>query len=483
MAMAIQSIAARCKSQLRKFGAAQDGNAAMIFALAMLPTIGLMGAAIDYSRASAVRTDLQAALDSAALMVSKTAPTMTADEMRAAAQRYVEALFKYNSSHQPTIEVAYNATSSTVTLTGTTSVNSDFMQYVSSRFAYMPVNATSSVSWGMSRLRVALALDNTGSMASSSKMTALKAASKNLLTQLQSAAQRNGDVYVSIVPFAKDVNVGSGNYNTTWVDFRDHTNPGGGTFDGWDSLNGTCAAPAGGGGGGGGGGGRSGNGSGSGNNGNGGGNTNYSQYKTKKNCVNAGGVWTAANHNTWTGCVTDRDQNHDAANTTPDSTVAATLFVAENYSDCPTAMMTQSYNWTALKDKIDAMTPAGNTNITIGLAHAWQTLTPGAPYFPPDEDTNYQYKKVIILLTDGDNTQNRFTGSSTDIDARTSAACEGAKGAGITIYTVLVMAGNQSLLQSCATDSNKYFFLNAADGLVATFNQIGTDLTNLHVSR
>ena len=59
------------------------------------------------------------------------------------------------------------------------------------------------------RLRVALVLDNTGSMADDGKMTALKTATKNLLTQLKSAAVNNGDVYVSIIPFSKDVNVGA----------------------------------------------------------------------------------------------------------------------------------------------------------------------------------------------------------------------------------------------------------------------------------
>ena len=39
-------------------------------------------------------------------------------------------------------------------------------------------------------------------------MTALKTASQNLLTQLKSAAITPEDVYVSIVPFNKDVNVG-----------------------------------------------------------------------------------------------------------------------------------------------------------------------------------------------------------------------------------------------------------------------------------
>jgi hypothetical protein len=66
-------------------------------------------------------------------------------------------------------------------------------------------------------------------MADAGKMPALKIAAKNLLSKLQSAATNNGDVYVSIVPFTKDVNVGSGNWNQSWVrwDLWDTANPGG----------------------------------------------------------------------------------------------------------------------------------------------------------------------------------------------------------------------------------------------------------------
>ena len=53
-----------------------------------------------------------------------------------------------------------------------------------------PISARQSTSnWGNTRLRVALVLDNTGSMADDGKMTALKTATNNLLTQLKSARQ------------------------------------------------------------------------------------------------------------------------------------------------------------------------------------------------------------------------------------------------------------------------------------------------------
>jgi hypothetical protein len=50
-----------------------------------------------------------------------------------------------------------------------------------------------------------------------SKLTIIQTAAKNLIDQLSAATAVNGDVYVSIVPFAKDVNAGASNYAQSWV--------------------------------------------------------------------------------------------------------------------------------------------------------------------------------------------------------------------------------------------------------------------------
>jgi hypothetical protein len=62
------------------------------------------------------------------------------------------------------------------------------------------------------------------------------------------------------------------------------------------------------------------------------------------------------------------------------------------------------------------------------------------------------------------------------------------KAAGITIYTVLVMSGNSTVLQSCASPDTaapngpKYFALTSAGQIVTTFNSIGTNLAKLRIS-
>jgi hypothetical protein len=181
----------------------------------------------------------------------------------------------------------------------------------------------------------------------------------------------------------------------------------------------------------------------------------------------------------------DRDQSHDTKPTTPSG--ASTNFPAENSTSCVPSVMkgTLGYDWTALHNSVDAMTAGGSTNQVIGLAWGMQALTQGtplnAPAFDPDA-TN-----VIILMSDGLNTQNRWYGDGSSqnaqIDARMALACTEAKARNIEIYTILVMAGNSTVLQNCASSPSKYFALTTAGAIITTFNQIGQQLANLHLSR
>ena len=91
------------------------------------------------------------------------------------------------------------------------------------------VSASSTVVWGQTKLWVALVLDNSGSMSqgdsNGTKMAALQNGANQLLTILHNAATHPGDVQVSIVPFVKSVNVGTGNSGAGWIDWTDWDNP------------------------------------------------------------------------------------------------------------------------------------------------------------------------------------------------------------------------------------------------------------------
>ena len=54
---------------LIRFVRGRKGNVAVTFALSLFPILGLVGAAIDYSRANSVKAAMQAAVDSTALML------------------------------------------------------------------------------------------------------------------------------------------------------------------------------------------------------------------------------------------------------------------------------------------------------------------------------------------------------------------------------------------------------------------------------
>jgi hypothetical protein len=145
-----------------------------------------------------------------------------------------------------------------------------------------------------------------------------------------------------------------------------------------------------------------------------------------------------------------------------------------------------SYDWTSLTSKINAMYPNGNTNQAIGLQWGWQSLTGGGPFSVPAMDPNYTYQQIIILLTDGLNTEDRWYTSQSSINARESITCANVKAAGIILYTVQVNTGGDAtstLLQQCASDSSKFFLLTSSSQVVSTFNTIGTQLANLHLSR
>jgi Flp pilus assembly protein TadG len=451
------SIISRFRGAAHRFLGANQGNIAVIFAIAAVPVISFVGAAIDYTRANSARSSMQAALDSTALMLSKDLAEgiITAGQVNAKAAVYFAGLYTNPDAKSVVVGATYTANSSIgsqIVVTGSGAVTTDFMKVAG--FPNITFNSSSTAAWGNVRMRVALALDNTGSMADDGKMPAMKTAAKSLVDQLSGLSKTNGDIYISIVPFAKDVNFGnasgSNNYQLPWIDWTD-----------WEAANGTC---------------------------------NSSNWWG--GCTS----WTPDNHNKWTGCFTDRDQDFDTKNTTPTTSNTSTLFPAEEYTSgsdkyCKVGnspylqpMMALSYNWSALKTRIDDMEPTGNTNQGIGLAWAWMTLGTGAPFNAPAKDPNYTYKDAIILLSDGLNTQNRFSSSASAIDARQKILCDNAKAAGITIYTIHVNTGQppdptSQVLQYCASGTDKFFLITTASQTVSAFNSIGTSLTKLRVAK
>jgi Flp pilus assembly protein TadG len=411
-------------ASLARFRRDERGNVAPIFAIAMLPIVALTGTAVDYSRANAARAEMQAALDATALTLSKETTGLTQEQLNDKATKYFTASFENGDAKNVTVTpllTSPQAGSFTLTISASASVDLRFMGVFGQ--PSLPIGSSTEVKWGIKKLELALVLDNTGSMAQSGKMAALKTASHNLLTTLKGAAKKLGDVKVSIIPFDVTVKPGTTYKNEFWIDFAQN-----------------------------------------------------SISKTS-----------------WEGCVQDRDKtgggvtlNNNTKDTEPVSGDDHTWFPAVQCGSLVSMMpLTDVFDATGfqnLNGKIDAMTPAGNTNTTIGLVWGWHSLTSSLPLTQgaaPAADLD----KVIIMLTDGDNTQDRWTTTQSAIDARMEMACANVRNANIKVYTVRVINGNADLLRGCATKTNMYYDVQQASELNSVFASIAQNLASLRLSK
>jgi Flp pilus assembly protein TadG len=501
----LMSALSRASDLVGRFRRSTKANVAMIFGLSLVPLTLAAGTGLDYSRAMLVHAQLITALDAAALAVGAT-PGLNQSQMQTMAQQYFNANYKLDTSFGTVAAVTLSVSGQSVTVSTSDPMPTTLMSIVG--FTTLPVTASSTVVWGQQKLWVSLVLDNTGSMSQAdssgtTKISALKSATHSLLTMLQNAAASAGagSVQVAIVPFARDVKIGTSYSSQTWLDWSDwlaaptpapsksvgpgstcpytdstnhfhcqttptngsssaNTIPNSGTYSGYICPSGNSV-----------------------------GHYYNGCWTTSGSSGNYTHTWKTNNKNTWGGCVTDRAQDNDVKNTTPVAGTIPTMMVAENSPSCAaTALLPLGYNWTSLSNEVDAMTANGSTNQTIGLAWGWQAQTSGVPLSAGALPANTQ--QVMILLSDGLNTQDRWYGDgsnqSTQVDGRMAAACTNLKASGMTIYTVFVdlngTQGNSSVLQNCASDPSKYFDLTSSNDIISTFNAIGEQITNLRVA-
>jgi Flp pilus assembly protein TadG len=184
-----------------------------------------------------------------------------------------------------------------------------------------------------------------------------------------------------------------------------------------------------------------------------------------------------------------------------------------------TAITPLTTNETTVTTAINNLVALGATSIDAGLAWGWRVLSSTAPFTEGRTYTTPENLKIIILMTDGENTyypNNKFLKSwygdwgyinmnhlgSTSTNAsvltglmndRTKEACKNAKASpnNVVIYTVGfdINAGTVSnpsaaldLLQTCASDIHKYFNASDSAALSAAFTAIGDSITELRLA-
>jgi Flp pilus assembly protein TadG len=159
------------------FGTDRRGNIAVIFALALLPVLSAVGCAVDYSRATQLRSKLQAAADAASVgSIAKTAPafieagTMTSDGPIPDGVKDAQNIFDANmngvtgytlNSRTPTVTKSASIVTSTVTFSA--SVPTMFMGVIGQSAITVTGTSTSTANMPL-YIDFYLLLDNSPSM-------------------------------------------------------------------------------------------------------------------------------------------------------------------------------------------------------------------------------------------------------------------------------------------------------------------------------
>jgi Putative Flp pilus-assembly TadE/G-like/von Willebrand factor type A domain len=388
----------------RRFKNDTRGTTAVIFGLAALPLVGFAGAAVDYSRASAARADLQRAADATALALVRDAGRLTDAQLQARGRTLFGSLFRTGSDITAN-PLTVTRDAKTIRVAASATVQTTLLNVMG--FRQIEIGTDAKAAWGGKKIELALVLDNTGSMDRTvkgvRKIDALKTAANNLLDTLYDATADAELIKVSVVPFNTQVRVDTmkTGLHPLWLSYT-------------------------------------------------------------------GGV-KAGN---WKGYIEDRDQPYDVNNAAPTLSKPATLFPAAQRAYAPDLAAVQPLTGiragrSDLRAAINSMQPTGNTNITIGVAWGLAALTNTEPMSGAAPKGSEDVVKAMIVLTDGENTQNRINGASNydpdKIDLRTRAACTTTKTAGITVVTIRVVEGNADLLKDCAsrpTDRSDPFYRN-----------------------
>ncbi|MCC2113724.1 MAG: hypothetical protein KDJ16_16935 [Hyphomicrobiales bacterium] len=187
----------------------QNGTVAMIFALALVPLLLMVGLAVDYSNASRLRSHLGDALDSAVIAAAKELESGNTDQ--AALQQLARDIIDANlagrggSSKLSTFALAMNVEDGSVRIDATITVDTYLMALAGYDKIDIVNNATAKAS---SRdVELVMALDVTGSMGGS-KITDLRDAAKDLVDILLPDEKAKKKVRIGLVPYSQGINAG-----------------------------------------------------------------------------------------------------------------------------------------------------------------------------------------------------------------------------------------------------------------------------------
>lgn len=531
------------RKNLGQLWACERGAVAPLVGICAIMLVGAVAVAVDVGRGQVAQSKLQAALDAAGLAAGAVvSQNPTIEELTPIAEEYLNINFNGQTvdAEITNFDLDLTEDDELVTLSATASLPTTFMRIFGHNS--MQVAARSEITREMKGLELALVLDVTGSMNnpvspsdSTPKIEVLKDSATKLMATLFGTKTEAEDLWISIVPFSHNVNIGT--EHTDWL----------GDWAARSAMD-NCIGPTSG--------------------------TpqcpsspaplSTANVSTRTNPVTLVDDWMVGSPaswyfkpHAWSGCIFERwASGNDVTDASPTSSPFNTFFFPDTPSggttgiginnwrtssggravdnsdrnpsankDCPVATITRATNQRAtLETAISQLSASGNTLLPTGMVWGWRLLSPNwqnkwggtmnAEGLPLDYEEELM-DKYMVFMTDGRNempgcnnsnpdatyimtaygtlcqgnlgTTNQSTADAT-LNTKTAQICASMKAAGITIYTIVFGSGSSTvakdLMRDCASVAEThYYYAESAQALADAFDSIGDSLSNLRVSK
>lgn len=524
-------------TRLGRFGRDEEGITTVVFALMFTAVLMAAAVAVDHGRIVTEISRDQRALDAAVLAASDQLGT---DNQDVTGKAMAEAFYKANrgaSAPSKIDAISFDTDNGEISARTKTDWTAKLMAGLDHMFPGIgddrQLSVDSKVAKGNGSVEVALVLDNSGSMGGS-YISDLRTAASDLANVVFAGAEGSDRVMVGIVPFAASVNIGSANANANWIDgagqssihyenvsetrtrfqlFSDvgtnwagcvEARPGGldvtdavPTSDNGDTLFVPMFAP---------------DEPGEAGSTSLGYNNSYldddggqcepyervcESYSRRGNCRR----WSTVR----------LPESEAQARTCKYVGASPQGASGPNYMCTTQAVLPLNSTKSSVVNAINAMQASGNTNIKEGVAWGWRVLSPSAPYTEAREYATGDNRKIMIVMTDGENYYNyqnnqnlsiyasqgyaskgrmgnsySFNAYTSHLNAKTLEACTNAKAAGITVYTVAFRlegdANTTALLRSCASGPDQAFIASNGSALIQSFRNIGKEISAVRVA-
>lgn len=527
-------------SLARRLRGDRRGAVAIQFAILAVPLAVLSFGLVDINRASVAKRELQDALDAATLMAARSSATNNSGLQSVGSQALVAQLGSMSDATLASSSFTLGGTGNSTVIATATAKVTPIIANLWLR-GDMTVGASSQVVRSQNKLEVVMVLDNTGSMGSylgsSTKLSALKTAASGLVSTLQTAASKSSltdPIKIGVVPFSMSVNVGSTYQNASWItgvqpsaygeDIFTQGNVN--RFSKFSAMGASWAGCV---------------------------ESRPAPYDVQDTAPSSGTPATMfvpyfapdepdddaisytsgrrTRYYSWNNNYIDGDGNSSVVwkvrqgnankySTSISSSAKGTGDYGPNRECGLTSLLRLTTTFSTVTSKLNSMVAVGNTNVAMGLMWGWHVLSPNAPFADGVAYGTPKVTKVVILLTDGDNTNDEtsdpensiYTGvgymwqkrllqagststyldetsSATDrrdaIDDREKILCTNMKAKGIVIYSigVGVSTHSKSILQACASYTDYYYDVTDASQLDTVFDNIAGAIASLRISK